>query len=184
MISEGGVDEMVDGQGGIRPQWRGLLGVLGALGEGGLAERARRLDRAFDDEGVTSILPGANDQSWRCDPVPLLIGAAEFAELEAGLAQRARLMQAILADIYGPQSLLSDGVLPPALVFANPGYLRPCGIAPGAGQGARPSLLDFYAADLIRGPDGAWRVLADRTAGAAGIAQARENRRMLARVLP
>jgi len=182
VISEGGVDEMVDGQGGIRPQWRGLLGVLGALGEGGLAERARRLDRAFDDEGVTSILPGANDHSWRCDPVPLLISAAEFAELQAGLAQRARLMQAILADIYGSQSLLADGVLPPALVFANPAYLRPCGIAvPGAD---RLSLLDFYAADLIRGPDGAWRVLADRTAGAAGIAQARENRRMLARVMP
>ncbi len=182
VIPAGGVDEMVDGQGGLRPHWRGLLGVVSGLGEGGLAERARRLDRAFEDEGITSILPGASDHAWRCDPVPLPIGAAEFAELEAGLAQRARLMQAILDDIYGRQSLLSDGVLPPALVFANPAYLRASAVT--IGSAPRPSLMDFYAADLIRGPDGAWRVLADRTAGAAGIAHARENRRMLARVMP
>jgi uncharacterized circularly permuted ATP-grasp superfamily protein/uncharacterized alpha-E superfamily protein len=182
VTAAGGVDEMVDGHGNLRPHWRGLLGVFSGLGEGGLAERARRLDRAFTDEGITSILPGASDHAWRCDPVPLLIGAAEFVELEAGLAQRARLMQAILADVYGQQTLLSEGVLPPALVFANPAYLRPCGIA--TGTGSRPSFMDFYAADLIRGPDHSWRVLADRTAGAAGIAHARENRRMLARVLP
>ncbi len=182
MIPAGGVDEMVDGRGGLRPHWRHLLGVFSGLGDGGLAERARRLDRAFADEGITSILPGAGDHAWRCDPVPLPIGAAEFAELEAGLAQRARLMQAILADIYGAQKLLSDGVLPPALVFANPAYLRASAIT--IGPGPRPPLMDFYAADLIRGPDGAWRVLADRTAGSAGIAHARENRRMLARVMP
>jgi uncharacterized circularly permuted ATP-grasp superfamily protein/uncharacterized alpha-E superfamily protein len=182
VIPTGGVDEMVDGRGSLRPHWRSLLGVFSGLGEGGLAERARRLDRAFADEGITSILPGAADHAWRCDPVPLPIGAAEFAELEAGLAQRARLMQAILADIYGRQSLLSDGVLPPALVFANPAYLRPSAIT--IGPGPRPPLMDLYAADLIRGPDGAWRVLADRTAGSAGIAHALENRRMLARVMP
>jgi uncharacterized circularly permuted ATP-grasp superfamily protein/uncharacterized alpha-E superfamily protein len=182
VIPAGGVDEMVDGQGSIRPHWRALLGVFSGLGDGGLGERARRLDRAFADEGITSILPGSDDYAWRCDPVPLPIGAVEFAELKAGLAQRARLMQAILADIYGRQSLLSDGVLPPALVFANPAYLRPCAIT--IGPGPRPPLMDFYAADLIRGPDGAWRVLADRTAGSAGIAHARENRRMLARVMP
>jgi uncharacterized circularly permuted ATP-grasp superfamily protein/uncharacterized alpha-E superfamily protein len=182
VIPADGVDEMVDGQGSVRPHWRALLGVFSGLGEGGIGERARRLDRAFADEGITSILPGAGDHAWRCDPVPLPIGAAEFAELEAGLAQRARLMQAILADIYGRQSLLSDGVLPPALVFANPAYLRPCAITIGGAD--RPPMLDFYAADLIRGPDRTWRVLADRTAGSAGIAHARENRRMLARVMP
>jgi uncharacterized circularly permuted ATP-grasp superfamily protein len=177
-----GIDEMVDGQGSLRPHWRGLLGVFSALGEGALGERARRLDRAFADEGITSMLPGAGNHAWRCDPIPLLLGTTEFAALEAGLAQRARLMQTILADIYGRQTLLSEGVLPPSLVFANPAYLRSSGIR--VGSAPLPPFLDFYAADLIRGPDGAWRVLADRTAGASGIAHARENRRMLARVMP
>ena len=49
-----------------------------------------------------------------------------MATLEAGLAQRARLLDLILTDLYGPQRLLRDGLLPPALVFANPAFLRPC----------------------------------------------------------
>ena len=84
----------------------------------------------------------------------------------------------LLDDIYGRQSMLADGVLPPALVFANPGFLRPCCI-PG-----HETLLQSYAADLIRGTDGAWRVMADRTAAAGGIGYAHENRRLLSRVLP
>jgi len=171
---------MVDGSGGLRPHWRGLLGALSSYGEGGLAARAQRLDRAFEEEGVTSLLPGAAETAaaWRCDPVPLLITEGEFSGLEAGLAQRARLMQAILADVYGNAGLLADGTLPPALVYANPGFLRAC-----AGQPEAP-LLQCYAADLLRGPDGGWRVLADRTGGASGLAYARENRRLLSRVLP
>jgi uncharacterized circularly permuted ATP-grasp superfamily protein/uncharacterized alpha-E superfamily protein len=171
---------MVDGRGGLRPHWRSLIGAFSALGEGGLRERALRLDRAFEEEGVTAVLPGASATAlaWRCDPVPLPLPAAEFADLEAGLAQRARVLEAVLDDLYGPQTLLADGTLPPALAFANPAFLR-------AGRFMdTPSRLQFYAADLMRGPDGAWRVLADRTAGASGVGFARENRRLLARVLP
>jgi uncharacterized circularly permuted ATP-grasp superfamily protein/uncharacterized alpha-E superfamily protein len=180
------LDEMVDGRGGLRPHWRGVLGVLTSLGDGGLRKRARRLDRAFEEEGVTSFLPGASaaEGAWRCDPVPLPLGADEFAELEAGLAQRASLLEAILADLYGRQELLAEGVLPPALVFPNPGFLRPCCDGPSEAGGDRRVRLHFYAADLVRGPDGSWRVLADRTAGAGGVGYARENRRLLARVLP
>ena len=173
---------MVDGQGGLRPHWRQLLSTFSGLGEGWLAEQARRLDAAFANEGVTGILPGAGKQSWRCDPLPLPISANEFAALEEGLAQRAELLEAVLQDIYGSQSLLADGLLPPAVVYANEGFLRPCHAGGQKQPGHR--FLDFYAADLVRGPDGAWRVLADRTSGAAGIAYAQENRRVMARVVP
>ena len=177
--STAAMDEMVDGSGGLRPHWRGLLGAFAGLADA-LPERAARLDRAFAEEGVTTVLPGTGEaeRTWRCDPVPLPIAAGEFAELEAGLHQRARLLEAVLADIYGPQNLLAEGLLPPALVFANPAYLRACG---DTASGIR---MHSYAADLVRGPDGAWRVLADRTAGAAGLGTARENRRLLARVMP
>jgi len=176
------LDEMVDGRGGVRPHWRGLVATFGTLPEGGLADAARRLDRAFDEEGVTALLPRAEDtRAWRCDPIPLVLSAQEFADLEDGLGQRARLLEEMLADLYGRQSLLADGALPPALVFANPGFLRACHVP---GSAPRRPLLHFYSADLVRGPDGAWRVLTDRTNGAAGVGYARENRRMLARVLP
>ena len=123
-----GRDEMVDGKGGLRPHWSGLLSAFTGLGSRGLADCARRLDRAFEDEGMASILPGAEGQTWRCDPVPLLISADEFTLLASGLAQRASLLSAVLGDVYGSQSLLADGVLPPALLFANPAFLRVTGL--------------------------------------------------------
>ena len=62
---------MVDGSGGLRPQWRSLLGVLAGLGHGVLAERARRLERVMEEEGVASLLPGSPPDPWRFDPIPL-----------------------------------------------------------------------------------------------------------------
>jgi uncharacterized circularly permuted ATP-grasp superfamily protein len=174
MMSAAGesVDEMVDGTRHIRPHWRAVLGGLSMLSDS-LASRQRRLDQAFEDEGVRSVLPQATgmgaqadndaDGIWRCDPIPLPIAAAEFAELEAGLAQRAALMAALLDDLYGRQEVLARGLLPPALVFNNPAFLRACHTTAPAFH----SRLNFYAADLIRGPDGRWRVLSDRTSGAA-----------------
>ncbi|MCU0987405.1 MAG: circularly permuted type 2 ATP-grasp protein, partial [Acetobacteraceae bacterium] len=176
---------MVDGRGGIRPHWRGIVGMLAALPQGGLVDRARRLDRAFEEEGVVTVLPadpgqGPAQRPWRCDPVPMVLSAGEFAALEAGLSQRAALLSEILADLYGPQRLLGAGLIPPALVFANPGFLRACRapVPP-----LRP-IVHLIAADLVRSPQGVWQVLADRTGAPNGVGFARENRRMVARVMP
>ncbi len=178
---------MVDGQGRIRPVWKPLLGAFSALGYGSLAQRARRLDRAFEEESVATVLEasaagerGRTRRPWRCDAVPLILTAADFAALEAGLAQRARLLSAVLDDLYGPQTLLASGAVPARLVYANPHYLRPC-----HEPGQRPfPRLTFYGADLVRGPDGRWRVLADRCGGANGVGFAAENRALLGRILP
>lgn len=176
------LDEMVDGRGGVRPHWRRLLGILGGMEEGVLGERSRRLDRAFEDEGMAGVLPGAKrEAAWRCDPLPMVLPAAEFAALEAGIVQRARLLEALLQDLYGAQAMLAEGLVPPGLVFANPGFLRACR---GAGAAPAQPQLHLYALDLLRGPDGGWRVLADRTSAPAGPGLARENRRMLGRVMP
>ena len=175
------LDEMADGAGGIRPHWRSLLGAVFSLGREALAERVRTLDDAFADEGITAILPGEAPSKWRCDPIPLILSATEFSALETGLGQRARLLDALLNDLYGPQELLADGALPTDLVFGNPAFLRPCRTTDGARHDRR---LFLYAADLLRGPDGQWRVVADHTAEASGVAYALENRRILSRVVP
>jgi uncharacterized circularly permuted ATP-grasp superfamily protein/uncharacterized alpha-E superfamily protein len=173
---------MVNGHGGVRPHWRTLLGALSALDHSVLKERVRRLALAAEEEGAAP--------TWRCDPVPLPLTSGEFESIERGLSQRARLLEAILADLYGPQSMLEQGALPPSVVHANPGYLRACRDGTGSSSrasGSAPSgapFLQAYAADLMRGPDGQWRVLADRTGGSLGIGYARESRRLLARVLP
>jgi uncharacterized circularly permuted ATP-grasp superfamily protein/uncharacterized alpha-E superfamily protein len=179
------IDEMVDGRGGIRPLWRSVLGVFAEFGEGELGERARRLDRVFDEEGGISLRPAAADGGWRCDLLPLPLSAKEFDRLAAGLAQRARLLQRVLGDLYGEQRLLAEERLPPALVYANPAFLRARREQPaGPGAVACPPLLQCYAADLLRGADGAWRVVADLVTNPAGIGHAQENRRLLARVMP
>jgi uncharacterized circularly permuted ATP-grasp superfamily protein/uncharacterized alpha-E superfamily protein len=177
-------DEMVDGRGHVRPHWRGVIGAFAGMPPAELLARAARLDRAFADEGIATALaqdPGRPPESlpWRCDPVPLPITAGEWATLESGLIQRAQAIEAVLNDLYGPQRLLSEAVLPPALVWPNPNFLRACRTLP-----AGPRRLGFYAADLVRGTDGAWRVLSDRTNAPHGIGFARENRRMLTRVMP
>ena len=92
--------------------------------------------RLSQEEGITAILPGERAVNWRCDPIPLPLSAAEFAALEAGLAQRARLMELILADLYGPQTLLAEGLIPPDLVYGNPGL--PASLPHRRGPPARP----------------------------------------------
>lgn len=181
-VASGGppLDEMADGQGGVRPHWRDVLSLAYSLGRDGLIERRSLLARAASDEGFAGLLPGTRTLSWHCDPLPLPLPAAEFEALSSGLAQRARLLEAVLADLYGPQRLLAEGVLPPGLVYANPGFLRPCVTLPGQ----PPPLLHAYAVDLVRGPDGAWRVCADLLSRPAGAAFALENRRVLSRLCP
>jgi uncharacterized circularly permuted ATP-grasp superfamily protein/uncharacterized alpha-E superfamily protein len=174
---------MVSG-GQIRPHWRRVFGTVSDLGAETLAERGRHLDRLLTEEGLTSLLPGESPVRLRCDPIPLLLNAAEFAALEAGLAQRAELLERVLADIHGPQELLASGALPPAIVHANPAFLRSARMRLDGVEAPPQRHLQVYAADLLRGPDGAWRVLADRTADAAGAGYAIENRRALARALP
>jgi uncharacterized circularly permuted ATP-grasp superfamily protein/uncharacterized alpha-E superfamily protein len=181
MTRDNALDEMADGTGQAKPHWRSLLSSLFALGHETLAERARLLDQAFAEEGITAILPGEQAVDWRCDPIPLPLSAAEFAALEDGLAQRAELLELILADLYGPQTLMAEGLIPPGLVYGNPAFLRPCRTPDGT---RRSRYMSFYAVDMLRGSDGAWRVLADRTGQAQGIAYALENRRILGRIVP
>ena len=182
---------MVDGHSRVRPHWRRLFPALAELGRDVLIERGQALDRLFIDDGVTSLLPGADPARRRLDPIPLILSAAEFADLEVGLAQRARLLEAILSDVYGPCALLAEGLLPPALVYANPAFLRPCRTTlegKSAGQEHQGlqehQRLHMYAAELVRGPDGAWRVIADRANDAGGAGYAVDNRRSLTLSMP
>lgn len=124
----------------------------------------------IDHDGITytaidahrDALTGDHDLEpgpWRLDPLPLVISAADWEVLEAGLVQRSRLLDAILADLYGPRSMLTEGVLPPEMLFAHPGYVR---AANGIQMPGRHQLF-MHACDLSRLPDGTFQVNADWT---------------------
>jgi uncharacterized circularly permuted ATP-grasp superfamily protein/uncharacterized alpha-E superfamily protein len=177
-------DELLDEKGLIRPHWQPLLDQLTGDDARAVARRGlERTRRLIVENGVTYNVyadPQGADRPWALDPVPLLLLADEWRTIEVGLAQRARLLDALLADIYGPQRLLSEGLVPPELVFGHPNYLWPCqGIVPRGGN-----WLHVYAADLARAPDGRWWLLADRTQAPSGAGYALENREIVEQVLP
>src|ERR1700685_1934686 len=122
----------------------------------------------------------ARDRPWILDPLPYLISAQEWQTIESGVAQRARLLNAVLADLYGKQELLSSGALPPEIPFGHPNFLWPCcGI-----ELADNRWLSLYAADLARSADGRWWVIADRTQAPSGPGYALENRQIVRRTFP
>ncbi|SOD96520.1 circularly permuted type 2 ATP-grasp protein [Caenispirillum bisanense] len=181
--SRGTYDEMVDETGAVRPHWQSFADALSQLSESEMRARWDRGQRLIRDNGVTYNVygdPEGMDRPWQLDPLPLLVSSKEWAFLEAALKQRATLMSLILADLYGPQRLLTEGLLPPALVFGNPGFLRPLHGA----QGQAGKQLQFYAADVARSPDGTWWVVGDRTEAPSGAGYALENRIIVSRVLP
>ena len=177
-------DELHEARTQPRAHWRPLIAALQKLGRHELLSRWENGRRIIREHGVTYNVygdPEGMDRPWALDFVPLLITAEEWARIEAGLIQRSRLFNLILADIYGgSQRLLRDGFLPPELVYANPGFLRPC-------RGIRVTAdvyLHLHACDLGRSPDGKWWVLSDRTQAPSGTGYAWENRTVVSRVLP
>jgi uncharacterized circularly permuted ATP-grasp superfamily protein/uncharacterized alpha-E superfamily protein len=175
-------DEAKDGSGLVRPHWEEFGQAIERLGAQGLAERRENAWQLLREHGVTFNVYAdgrSAERTWELDMLPLLISAREWAQLEPGLIQRTRLLNLVLADLYGPQRLLAEGLLPPALLHANPGFLRAC-------HGVRPPhdrFLSLHAVDLTRAPDGQWWVLADRTQAPSGVGYALENRTILSRVL-
>ncbi|WP_370875380.1 circularly permuted type 2 ATP-grasp protein [Methylobacterium amylolyticum] len=174
-------DEFRGPDGAPRGAWPRLLDRLGALTEPEITARFVSAERHIRDAGISFRVAGDRQEHlWPLGPLPLVIEAAEWRDLAAGLVQRAELMEAILADLYGPGRLVAEGRLPAAIVAGAPDFLRPLhGVAPPGGH-----YLRLYAADLGRGPDGRWHVLADRTQAPSGLGWALENRMVLARTFP
>ncbi len=176
-------DELLERDGSIRAHWDPLIKHLSKGG----AETARRTvdmtRRLIIENGVTYNVyadPQGRDRPWQLDPLPLIIDGREWRALERGVRQRAQLLNALLGDLYGPQSLIARGVVPAELAFGHPNYLWTAHATRPLGD----TWLHLYAADLARAPDGRWWVLSDRTQAPSGPGYALENRAIISRVLP
>jgi uncharacterized circularly permuted ATP-grasp superfamily protein/uncharacterized alpha-E superfamily protein len=176
-------DEMFSAPQEPRAHWQAMHDALRDTSADELSRRIQSAERQIRDSGITYNVyddRGGHDRQWALDVLPFMIAADEWRELELGVQQRARLLDAILADLYGPQTLLHEGLLPPALVFGHSGFLRAAkGMQPPGGH-----FLHLYAADLTRSPDGRWWVVADRTQAPSGSGYALENRLIVSRVFP
>lgn len=175
-------DEMIDPAGNIRPGWAELLSGFDELGPEGLSARFERADQYLRDAGVFyRKYDGAEgkERAWPLAHVPLIIDETDWMLITRGLTQRAELLEQLVADIYGENKLVAQGLLPPELIARNSEFLRPVvGIKPASGH-----FLHFCAFELGRGPDGGWWVLGDRTQAPSGAGFALENRVATTRAL-
>lgn len=167
----------------MRPVWRKFLEKVEHLGQGELHRARLEAKRLLRENGVTYNVygqPGGMNRPWELDPVPFLLEPKEWATVDAGLKQRAYVLDLLLNDIYGERKLVKNGLLPAELLFHHPGFLRAC----DRSQQVGPRQLLLYGADLTRGPDGRMWVLNDRTQAPSGAGYALESRVAMARVVP
>jgi uncharacterized circularly permuted ATP-grasp superfamily protein/uncharacterized alpha-E superfamily protein len=160
--------------------WRTMFEELAGLAGESLETARERAHRHAEDIGTGFRIAGEGEERpWPLSPVPLLIPQAEWQGIAAGIAQRADVMEAVLADLYGAGKLVAEGHVPAAVVIGSPFFLRPLtNLVPPGGYH-----LQAVAMDLCRGPDGSWRVLSDQLRAPAGAGYALENRLAMAQTL-
>lgn len=176
-------DEMCTPTGEIRPHWQYLMTAFAEMGMQELLSRREEAWRLIRDNDVTYNIygdPNGMGRPWDVDLVPFLMESEEWQKIEAGLIQRAEILNLLMQDLYGPRTLIQKGILPPELIYGNPGFLRPCIGFPLLDKRS----LTFYAADLVRREDGQMIVISDRTQAPSGAGYALENRLVISRVLP
>ena len=176
-------DEAALVDGSVRPHWQKFINSLSPQTGADVQGREDLCRRILRESGVTYTPPDRElreERPWQLDSWPLLISPEDWQSLSGAVRQRARLLNMLLGDIYGPGKLLRTGDLPPEIVFTNPAFVRAAhGLqAPGGTH------LHLYAVDVARAPDGHWWVVSDRTDTPAGMGYALENRIVLSRVYP
>lgn len=176
-------DEMRGPDGAVREHYAALERRLATLTPGDLAARQKTLERFFLLQGITFTVYGAESSTERIIPtdlLPRIIPAAEWSKVEAGLTQRLRALNLFLADIYGGQQILMDGVVPRELVLSAPSYRREMQnlfVPHGA-------YANVCGSDLIRQPDGSFAVLEDNLRVPSGVSYMLANREASKRTFP
>ncbi len=178
-----GADELIAADGSVRPAWCDFGAHLAHLTPEALNHRFRRGDQYLRDAGILFRKyddSSSTERDWPLSHIPVVLPDAEWQTIASGLIERADLLEAVVADIYGPNQLVRDKHLPASLVAQNPAWLRPLvGIKPASGH-----FLNFLSFEIGRGPDGRWWVLSDMTEAPAGAGFALENRVATSRVFP
>jgi len=172
-------DEMFLPNGKVRGSYEQVHGALGLMDQEELIGRTEALANSYLSQGVTFDFAG-EERPFPLDPVPRVIGAEEWDYLESGIKQRVRVLEAFLADIYGPQNAIKDGVVPASLVATSAHFHRACaGVDPANGVRIQVSGID-----LIRDEAGDWRVLEDNVRVPSGVSYVISNRRVMTQTLP
>jgi len=172
-------DEMFAEPSTVRAAYREIHSALAQMTQDELRGRTDALASSYLAQGVTFDFAG-EERPFPLDAVPRVIELAEWVTVEAGIKQRVRALEAFLADIYGAQNAVKDGVIPAALISSSSHFHREAaGIHPANGVRIQVSGID-----LIRDEEGGWRVLEDNVRVPSGVSYVISNRRVMAQTLP
>lgn len=172
-------DEMFEKPGSARSSYKEIHAALAQMTQDELRGRTDALASSYLAQGVTFDFAG-EERPFPLDAVPRVIDQAEWMQVEAGIKQRVRALEAFLADIYGDQAAVKDGVIPAKLVTSSSHFHREAaGIEPANGVRIQVSGID-----LIRDEAGTWRVLEDNVRVPSGVSYVISNRRVMAQTLP
>jgi uncharacterized circularly permuted ATP-grasp superfamily protein len=126
-------------------------------------------------DGRTAAL---ESRPWRLDPVPYVLSAVEFEFLASVVRRRMMALEEVLADVYGPQRLVRDGVIPPEVLHSASRYRAEA-------VGASPRRwLSVYGVDVRRSVDGTWQIVQDLTDAPVGLGYTLLDRSVMSRIMP
>lgn len=168
--------------GGLRPIWQQFAGRLAHHESPSTMDgRRQAIARQIHLDGLTHNIHGDGQRSpraWSLELLPMIVEASDWSVIEAGVVQQARLLQALMADLYGPRRTVAEGLLPAALLYRHRGYLRALdGVQPVGGRH-----LHVAAFDVARGSDGQWCIVSRRTQSPSGLGYALHNRSVVSRM--
>ena len=172
-------DEAVDETGHVRPTYAWLVASLERIGPSGLLAHEKSRDAEQRARSMFFPQPDDLERLFPLDLIPRLIARAEWESLTAGLIQRARTLETLLADLHGEQVCLHDGVLPREALRWLPAEGEASMMVP---PGATRALVSGL--DLVCDGEGRWKVLEDNLRIPSGIAYAMADRRVVRSVLP
>ncbi len=171
-------DEVVGAE-GVRVAYGSVLRQLAKLDGDEVRSRADYLKSTYLDQGVTFDI-GGEERPFPLDIVPRVLLADEWAEVEAGVTQRVRALEAFLADVYGEGAVFRDRVIPRRVVVSSPHYHRVmAGVRPPNGVRCHVAGID-----LVRDELGRFRVLEDNVRVPSGVSYVMTNRRAMFSALP
>lgn len=177
----GAYDELVLADSSPRPHTKRIHALLSGTPAREFARYQSLAELSLFNQGVTFSVYSDNQGTEKIFPiclVPRVIGATEWAKVERGLVQRISALNMFLDDMYGEQKILKAGVIPADLVIGAKAYEKTLqGIKPPGGV-----RIPIAGIDLIRGPDGVFRVLEDNVRTPSGVSYVVENRLVTKRI--
>ncbi|QAY65027.1 circularly permuted type 2 ATP-grasp protein [Paenibacillus protaetiae] len=176
-------DEMFDKDHSVRPHYDTVHRLFGRMKPSELMLRQNALNQRMMEEGITFTLYSPNqseplERTIPFDYIPRVIPKQEWENIDRGVKQRIRALNAFIHDIYHSQRIVSDGIIPRSMIVSNT-YFRP----EMAGMDVPGGVyITASGIDLIRDEKGQYYVLEDNLRSPSGFSYLFKGRTLMSEI--